>query len=675
MKLPLLFLALSAMSLIPVRAETYTYPQLVERLTDLSALAKLPPPGEKTALASSYNRASRYDAATGKYVAWDANGDGGGVIRHEGDDSVFMEVDGPGCIYRMWAATVGQGHVKIYLDGSPTPTIDLPFSGYFDGKTAPFDRPNLVYIPSAAAHGLDNYTPIPFQKSCRIVGEKDWGNYYHFTYTQFPPGTVVPTFNMALSAADSAALDRADKILGECGQPSGDGVPHGETETTAITAPAGKTVTVADLNGAEAITALKVKLDLPADPEAQRVLLHQLTLGITWDDETAPAVWTPLGDFFAYVGGADKFQSLPMGLLEDGTFYSSWYMPFGKEAHVEVGNDGPAPIAMNWSVTTTPLTEPIAKLARFHAKWHRDAFLPADPDRKIDWTLLVTRGRGRYVGTHLHGWNPRGIWWGEGDEKFFVDGEKFPSTYGTGSEDYFGYAWSSSGHFSRPYHNQILNDKNTGHFDDNRWHVSDSVPFDASFEGVLEKYFSDDRPTMYAAVAYWYLNVGGADPYPPVPVAERLNYWPPLVVYHEPDAIEAESLHPAGDPKPGTRVQDMKGYGPGWSGDQDLLWLADQVGQTVELPLPEQAAGKYRLLVQFTESAESGICQTSLNGADLGQPLDLFSTKTQRHALTDYGIVTLAAGTPTLKLTVTGKNEKARAMKVSVDFLKLLPVR
>ena len=64
------------------------------------------------------------------------------------------------------------------------------------------------------------------------------------------------------------------------------------------------------------------------------------------------------------------------------------------------------------------------------------------PERRaIDWTMLHTQGRGRFVGVELHVWNPKGGWWGEGDEKFYIDGEKFPSTFGTGSEDYFGYAW------------------------------------------------------------------------------------------------------------------------------------------------------------------------------------------------------------------------------------------
>ena len=239
------------------------------------------------------------------------------------------------------------------------------------------------------------------------------------------------------------------------------------------------------------------------------MLLRQLTVSITWDDDAAPAVWSPLGDFFAYVGGADTFQSLPVGLLPDGTFYSYWYMPYARKAHFEVGNDGPVPITMTWEISHAPLPRPTSAFARFHAKWHRDAFLTDRADRAPDWTLLTTQGQGRYVGTHLHGWNPRGNWWGEGDDKFFVDGEKFPSSFGTGSEDYFGYAWSSAGHFSRPYHNQILNEGNSGHFDDNRWHIADSVPFDTSFEADIEKYFANERPTLYAAEVFWYLNPGG----------------------------------------------------------------------------------------------------------------------------------------------------------------------
>ena len=123
-------------------------------------------------------------------------------------------------------------------------------------------------------------------------------------------------------------------------------------------------------------------------------------------------------------------------------------------------------------------------------------FLPQREDRKIDWTLLVTQGEGRYVGTQLHVWNPRAGWWGEGDEKFFVDGEKFPSTFGTGSEDYFGFAWGAEDRvdpFVQALHSQSKTE--FPHINVNRWHIADNIPFQKSFEGDLEKYFPNQRGT------------------------------------------------------------------------------------------------------------------------------------------------------------------------------------
>ena len=140
-----------------------TYVDLVKRLTDLEYLATLPAPGDQCAQWSSYDRKSRYDAATGKYIAWDANGDGDGIIRKEGDKLVLAEMQGPGCIWRIWSAAPKEGHVRIYLDGASEPAVDLPFVGYFNRKNEPFTRSAIVHTVSM---GWNNYTPIPYQKSC-----------------------------------------------------------------------------------------------------------------------------------------------------------------------------------------------------------------------------------------------------------------------------------------------------------------------------------------------------------------------------------------------------------------------------------------------------------------------------------------------------------------------------
>jgi len=284
---------------------------------------------------------------------------------------------------------------------------------------------------------------------------------------------------------------------------------------------AGKSASVVDLQGPRAIVALRVNLDIPAPP-TDRLLLRKLALRITWDDEARPAVWSPLGDFFGSAPGFNNYKSLPLGMTDEG-FYSFWYMPFATRAHVEIVNDDTREHQISFSITHAPLSRPIEELGRFHAKWHRDAFL--DPARPIDWTVLKTRGRGRYCGTTLHVWSPRGEWWGEGDEKFFVDDEKFPSTFGTGTEDYFGYAWADPYIFTNSFHNQPIYNRKGGHSSQNRWHIADNVPFQESFLGSLEKYYPNDTPDLWDGVAYWYLAPGGENLYPELPLAKRVGYY------------------------------------------------------------------------------------------------------------------------------------------------------
>ena len=679
-------------------AETLTYLDLVKRMTDMEHLAVLPPAGEKGAMASSYDRASTYDAAADKYIQWDANGDGKGFVRKEGDKIVLAEIEGPGVIWRMWSAApsdLPNGHVRMFFDGSSTPSVDMPFRFYFGGRKDSWidltyghageprkSIPLMEYNPGGNA-----YIPIPFQKSCKIVADKEWGQYFHFNYTQYPAGTVLPAFTMNFSPAERAALDAVNTLFGQLGKNPMSGRKGEKTDRQELTVKSGQKTTVLELSGPQAITALKVKLALPEDAEARRVLLRQLTVSMVWDDDKDAAVWSPLGDFFGYIGGGSAFQTLPVGLLEDGTFYAYWYMPFAKKARLEVGNDSGQPVTMSWETTYAPLTKPIKELGRFHAKWHRDAFLPKREDRKIDWTIITTQGRGRYLGAMLHVWNPLGGWWGEGDEKFFVDGEKFPSTFGTGSEDYFGYAWGSAARFFRAFHAQPFNEGNEGHVNNSRWQIPDNVPFQTSFDGYIEKYFPNEgsvkpfnRYALYAATAFWYLEPGGVDPYKERPVTDRVGYWvAPPIEYSEAGAIEGESLKvPAGygfRSKPWAQKMWFAGAGI-WSGDKQLVWGWDREPEQtfLELNVPAEKAGKYRVVVRLSKGPEYGIYQLSLGGKKLGGPVDLYAEKLAAVDPVEIGVVELGAGAQTLRVDVVGLNPSAKGKGLfALDYIKLIP--
>lgn len=671
---PTLWMILNAGILFSInaRSETLSYLDLIGRLTDLERLAVLPDPGETCGQWASYDRASQYDSATGEYRRWEANGDGEGFIRKEGNRLVLAEMTGPGCIWRIWSAMPKEGHILFFLDGTDTPAINIPFSGLFNRTIEPFTRPALVH---ETAKGQNCYVPIPYQKSCKIVVEGEWGRFYHFTYTTYPKNTGVPTFSMKLSAEESAALDKADKILTECGS------PLAAMAQRTVTIEAGKSFT-AEMDGPAAVTAFRVKIDAESRDEQIRAL-REIVLQITWDNEKSPAVWSPLGDFFGSAPGVNPYRSFPMGMIDEG-FYCNWYMPFDTHTKWEFINEGDQPRTLLLESVYEPLRQPIEQYGRFHAKWHRDAFVPTDPKRWPDWTILTTKGRGRFCGVALNIWHPRGgpcsevewcrghYWWGEGDEKFFIDGEKFPSTFGTGTEDYFGYAWGNPTLFSNAYHNQTLCNNNKGHISVNRWQISDNIPFQTSFEGAIEKYFPNHWPTLFDATVYWYQAAGQGDPYQPLPVSVRLDYWVGPKTFRVPGVMEGEDLaiiaKSAGNPRP----QDMSGSGDEWSNRTHLWWTDAKPNDSLDLAVPVDKDGIYQIAVRMTKAVDYGIVQLRLDGKELGGTIDLYNDGVILMPEFDLGTLPLTKGRHILQVTIVGANEKAvKGYMFGLDYIKL----
>jgi hypothetical protein len=664
--------------------ETYTYVDLIRKMADLEGLAVLPQPGEDAAQWSSYDRNSRYE--NGQYFDWGANGDGGGFIRTENGEQVLAEMEGPGVIWRIWSALTGSGRVKIYLDGNTSPVVDLPFQDYFNNTQEPFARSALAYN---VAQGDNLYMPIPYQTSCKITAVGDWGQYYHFTYATYPEGTVLPTFSRTLSPEEADALDSINAMFANLGDDPLAPRPSEETEQENVYLSPGDTVTVASILGERAVTALKV--DVGDLGNLAQHKMREVLLRIYWDDETSPSVLVPLGDFFGTAPGINTYKSLPMGMTNEG-LYSYWYMPFSQKAQIDMINDGNSACSLQVSIIHAPLSLPADTLGRFHAKWHRDAFLPVEPERENDWTFLVTQGRGRFSGVSLHVWHPAGgqynnpkypntqWWWGEGDEKFFVDGEPFPSTFGTGTEDYFGYAWCNSTLFQRAYHNQTLAPRSEfqcqtgdrsggGHIANNRWHIGDNIPFQTGFEGALEKFFSNDKPVLYASTVYWYLSANGTDPYQSehVTLDERMDYFlPPAGI------IEGEHLFVKRNTGGTVFNQDMSSFGNSWSGDQHLWWMDASPSDTLVLDVPVRVHATYDLSAHFTKAVDYGVFQLFLDDEPLGEPLDLYNQGVIGSGELELGTGELTIGMHELKVVITGTNPNADPRHMfGLDYIKL----
>jgi len=648
------------------------YEDLVRRLWDLERLTEPPRPGERCAQWSSWDRASRYDESADQYIAWNANGDGSGFIREEGDELLLAEMKGPGCIWRVWSAMPGPGQVRLVLDGETV--LALPFTNWFTGRHYPFDFPNLAY---SAARGHNLYVPIPYQRSCRVLASSNWGRYYHFTYSSFPADTEVPTFRANLTESERAALAEADRRLGAALAEDVPLPPGAAVVETQLVIAAGARALTLRLEGPRRVVEMRA-LARSATPDDEAAALRHLVLRVRWDGDGKPAVECPLGDFFGSAPGRHPFRTWVAAMTPEWMI-ARWPMPFSRLAEFEIANDGPTSRSVRLRVAHVPEPRPAGRFLRFHAAWHR-GLPPPRPDRAPDWPFLIAEGQGRFCGLMLHVWNPIGgayepakpghWWWGEGDEKFFVDGELFPSTFGTGTEDYFGYAWCCPVTFARPFHAQTVSEDNAGHQSVARWHVADNVPFQTCFEGCLEKYFPDDRPTLYAATVYWYMAPGGRHAIRLPPVAERYGYAirPPL----------SAGGHRVVTPPPHGRIrtQNMSTFSGGrWSNNDQLWWTGGQPGDRVEISIAAPQPGRYRLAVTLTKANDYGIVQFDLDGERCSSPVDLYHPAVIRTAPFDLGEHVWGTEPRRLGVTILGANPKARpSYMFGLDEVLLSPV-
>ena len=270
--------------------------------------------------------------------------------------------------------------------------------------------------------------------------------------------------------------------------------------------PKESTTTLADIKGPGTIT----HIWLTVDPKAYR----DCVLRFFWDGEDTPSVEVPLGDFFAN-GHALRYNvtSLPVAVNPSGGFNCYWPMPFRERCKITIENQRWEDIPGLYYQISYELREVPDNAAYFHAQWRRSVTDRAKPEHVI---VDAVKGKGHYVGTFLAWTQLADGWWGEGEMKFFIDGdEEYPTICGTGTEDYFGGAWCFGDTYSTAFLGYPLWRKEAGEVPKHgmyRWHVLDPIRFQKSLSVTIQalgwwpdKKFqplSDD----IASVAYWYQN-------------------------------------------------------------------------------------------------------------------------------------------------------------------------
>jgi hypothetical protein len=511
-------LIVSFMSSGFVRAESVGIGSLVAEMVDRSAVARMPQPAYVCLQASSYNRAQKSPDQPG----WFANEDWSHFIRSEERDGrkewVMMDAAGPGAVVRTWmppsvkdAGIVGT--IRVYLDHAGEPTLEMTGEELLNG--------GLTGPPLSAirAIGRNLYLPIPYAKHCKITYDRNfWTDgrqphdraFYLINYRSYAAGTQVNTFSKERLAAAKPAIDRIQQLLlqPENTLPA-DAVAVDPVSRSLKT---GEHLSLKLPDGPRAIGRLTLQLEAGDMADA----LRSTVIAISFDGE--PAVWCPAGDFFGTGPGLHPWRGWYQTVARDGSMTCYWVMPYQRSAVIDVINHGKHDVKASLRDVITSPWKWDARSLVFHSNFRQVADIPAHP--KSDFNYIEITGKGIYVGDTLSIHHNGHGWWGEGDERIFVDGEAFPSHAGTGAEDYYGFAHGGAGDvFEAPFHAVPMFDghRGPGLAVSNRTRALDAIPFMKSFKLDMEvsTTFAGNVGITHAVATHWYAKPGATHNRPP----------------------------------------------------------------------------------------------------------------------------------------------------------------
>lgn len=302
--------------------------------------------------------------------------------------------------------------------------------------------------------------------------------------------------------------------------------------------PPGGTFTVLDADGPGLISHIWFTIN---DPEPYH--LKRIVLRIYWDQEATPSVETPIGDFFGLgLGTYHNWQSEMLSVGSIKAMNSYFPMPYRHHARITVTNEGKHPIgSLYYNVDYRTNIQPLpTDTLYFHAqyrqaqpnhgwtnKWdsNQNALVNDKPnlDGADNYVWLDATGHGQFVGVTMSVLQNQDMWWGEGDDMFFIDGAKTPSIIGTGTEDYFLGAWDFGGQpFShRLYGAPVVGEELAGGRSSvYRFHFDSPIPFTKSLKATIEHGHANHRSDNFYSVAYWYQAEPHA-PFPQLPPVEQ----------------------------------------------------------------------------------------------------------------------------------------------------------
>ena len=492
--------------------EVITTETLLREMVDRAEQSRYPKVDFRLKQASSYNRASVDSLDTdGWFINHDFNSNDKdhNFIRIEENNQekewVLMDHKGPGAIVRTWMPFMNPNktdtdiQIKIYLDGSEEPVLEGNMLQLLNGE-------GLFPFPFAhkSLRSAVSFFPIAYAKSCKIT-TTDRPFFYQFTYREYPEGTNIKTFSKEdFDNNKTLTTQVGEKLLNPVNS------IEGQSVNLNVKIPASGEKTIELPNGTAAINMFTLKVNDYANNDVMRSTIVKMSF------DGKEKVWCPIGDFFGTGVSLNPYQGWHNTVSEDGTMTTRWVMPYQKSASISIENlsEATIDIELNAVVGDYKWDE---RSMYFNAAWRGQYPVATRP--YSDWNFISLKGRGVYIGDALTVMNPVEKWWGEGDEKIWIDGEDFPSIFGTGTEDYYGYSWGgrSTDFYEHPFHAQprsnvynklnrkVTSEKNTKGFSTEvRTRALDGMPFSSSFHFDMEVWSWTDCEMGYGVGLMWY---------------------------------------------------------------------------------------------------------------------------------------------------------------------------
>jgi Protein of unknown function (DUF2961) len=628
----LLVLLVSGMA----ESQTVSVRSLLNEMADRSAIARLPVPAYELLQVSSHDISKR---DPGDPVTWHSNKDNEQFIRTERNagrkEWVIMDQDGPGAIVRFWLPldpSRDKQTIRIYLDGSDVPTLSAPFNDLLAGLSTV--KSPLAFTScdgSSAAKQVsarppvtrgvagDLYLPLPFARHCKVTLDQ-LPFYYIINYRKYSPGTHVVSFSSEdIKKLPQQSAAQISSII------TGNSLPAIKPDRAALrqgTISPGGSITLDLPAGSHAVQEVGFTL------EGTDVSARSLVLSAQFDGEET--VWCPLSELMGGgVRSGDVVNRYQICTKSNDTgklsFTCHFVMPYRSKGTLKLINLGLSPVKADAYTSIAPWSWD-ARSMHFHAGWRFARDLKTRP--MFDWNYAEIKGKAVYAGDTLTVYSPVPDWYGEGDERIYLNGATFPAHIGTGTEDYYGYAWGMADAFSSPWISCPARDVHDrgdwrGYTTTSRMRILDAIPVTSGLKVDMEIWNWADTKVDNAVGVFFYAVPGvTTNLVPDIQAVKLPTHSAPrsmLTKVEIAGALECEDMKVRSvSDGVATSIQSAGLKEGGWSAGKQLFVQFTKAEQEITLEVPCKSATAAHVFLYLTQSFDYGILGFKINGRPAG---------------------------------------------------------